>query len=298
MSTRISTEQIYQRHQANIAKAREKETISSQKAASGKELLHPSENPSGFLSINWLKENLDSEDVMSKNGKMASHVLSMTEGVLTRLQDVVQRAHELAVSASGDTTEGSRKHISEEAKTLFENALQTVNSKYSNRTLLAGFRNDGPAFNEKGEYLGDSGEINIEIARGLIIPINMTGDKAILGNGLTKGVNILQALSNLYEGLSKNNTELLRSTLDTLLTANDQISVMRGEIGARMKQIDIVNNQQEMSRIESLSEISRIEDADSIKVFSELARDETILKAAIATGQKLLSDNPTDILFK
>ncbi len=150
----------------------------------------------------------------------------------------------------------------------------------------------------KGKYLGDKGSIEIEVAKGLKIPINVSAEKAFLGEGVRNGTNILTTLQSLVKGLEMNNVEQIRGSIDELQKANEQISQVRGEVGARMNQIQRAVDNHVSSKIDTLDSISKIEEADAIKVFSELARDQTVLKAAISTSQKMLSENPTDILFK
>ena len=50
--------------------------------------------------------------------------------------------------------------------------------------------------------------------------------------------------------------------------------------------------------VAELDEAYQTQDADAIKVFSDLARDHTVLQASISTTQKLLNDNPTDLFYR
>jgi flagellin-like hook-associated protein FlgL len=102
----------------------------------------------------------------------------------------------------------------------------------------------------------------------------------------------------LIDGLQKNETTLINSTIEDFTKAIDQISLARGEIGSKMAQIQRAIGTQENIKVDGISTISQIEDADSVKVFSDLARDRTVLQAAIATSQKLINENPTDTFFK
>src|SRR5262249_46750997 len=101
MSTRISTSQIFSTAQANVSEARDKEMISAEKAATNKEITRPSQNPSGWLTAAALKDSLSSRDTMAKNAAMAQHVLNTGDTLLGQVQDSLQRARELAISASG-----------------------------------------------------------------------------------------------------------------------------------------------------------------------------------------------------
>jgi flagellar hook-associated protein 3 FlgL len=300
MAGRLSTNQIFERTQTNIATARERELISSEKAATGKEVVRPSQDPAGYMVSSNIKDDLSALNTNLKTAASAVKVLDMTENIFSSLQDTMQRVGELAVAAAGEgvSSDANRKFTASEVNTLYDSALQLLNTRYANRTLLAGFRSDRPAFDPKGNFLGDNGSIEIEIASGLRIPVNISASRAVLGNGIENGINLLEPVQKFIEGLRTNDTEMIQSTLDGFQRVNDQISLVRGEIGSRTSQIGRAISTQEQIQVDGTAAVSQIEDADAIKVFSELSRDQTVLQAAIATSKKILSENPTDIFYK
>lgn len=299
MAGRISTNQIFDRATSNVGAAREKEAVSSEKAATGKELVRPSQDPAGYMISTALKDDLSALETTVKNANAAMKVLDMTESIFSGLQDTFQRAYELAVAAAGEGVSAEqRKFTYSEVETLYDSAIQALNTRYGSRSLLAGHKSDKPAFDANGKFLGDGGQIEIEIARDMRIPINISAQRAVLGQGIKDGLNILDPLKRLIIGLKTNNTQLVQGTLEDFGRVNAQISLVRGEIGSRNAQIERAINTQEQVKVDSISSISQIEDADAVKVFSDLSRDQTVLKAAISTSNKILSENPTDIFYK
>lgn len=300
MSTRISTAQIYQNSQTNVANAREKEVVTSEKASTMKEIVRPSQDPSGWLTASTLKDDLSARESIAKNAGLAMHSLNTTESIFTQMGEYVQKAHEIALAASGTDfmSVATRKHAVSDMKGVFDGAIQTLNTRYANRTLLAGLKTQGPAFDAGGKYVGDGEDFQIEIARGLVVPVNISGARAILGEGIHGGVNILENFQSLIAGLENDDPEMVRGTLDALVKAVEQVTLVRAELGGRMNQIQRALSDHSIQFIESKDAIAKIEEADAIKVFSELARDQAVLKASMSTTQKLLSENPVDILFK
>ena len=300
MAGRISTPQIFDRSAANIGTAREREVISSEKAATGKQLVRPSQDPAGYMVSNALKDDLSVLNTTMKNATASVKVLNMTETVFAQVQDALQRAYELAIAAAGQNAgaEANRKYNAAEVQTLYDSSLQLLNTRYGSRTLLAGFKSDKPAFDPQGNFLGDGGQIELEVARGLRIPVNISAERGVLGKGIIGGINILDPLRTLVIGLRTSNTEMIQSTLDMFHKANDQISLIRGEIGSRAAQIERAVSTQEQIQVDSIAAVSEIEDADAVKVFSDLSRDQTVLRAAISTSHKILTENPTDIFYK
>jgi flagellar hook-associated protein 3 FlgL len=299
MSSRISTDQLFSSARNAIAKAREKEVASSEKASSQKQIERPSDNPGGYVQAANIKEDVAQKDGIARNAALASRMLSVTESVLGQIQESVQRAHDLAISASGTAaSEQTRVNLLAEAKTLVESTIRTLNTRFAGRTLMGGYKTQTPAFNEAGDYIGGGEEFRIEIGKGLIVPVNIAAESVIKGKGVKDGVDIPAVLNRLVSGLSANDSNIVQGTLDELMRAGEQLNVGRSQIGARMSEIERVTNAHETDKLESLAIVANIEEADAFKAFSDLTRDQTVLKAAISTGEKLMAEDPASILFR
>jgi flagellin-like hook-associated protein FlgL len=64
-----------------------------------------------------------------------------------------------------------------------------------------------------------------------------------------------------------------------------------------MNQINQNLESEANEKINTTEEISKIEDVDAVKAFTDLTRDQNVLRAAISVTDKVLKDNPSDILF-
>lgn len=300
MPTRISTPQLFEFGQKSIAQAREREVSSAEKASTMKGVVRPSEDPARWMNGAAMKDDISIREQIAKNAGLAQHTLSTTETILTQVQEHTQKAYQLAIAAAGDDGTGAanRKHALSEAKNLFDGTIQMLNTKYGNRTLLAGLRTQDNAFDKEGNYVGDGNDLEIEIARGLTVPININGARAILGEGVIDGVNILGAMKDLIAGIEADDPAQVQATIDRLQKGNDQLSLARSELAGRMTQVERAISDWGASSIDLKEALSKIEDADAIKAFSDLARDQAALKASISTTEKILNENPVDILFK
>lgn len=300
MPNRISSSQIFQFGQRSVAEAREREVNSAEKASTMRGITRASQDPQSWIKAASLKDDLQIGESISKNASLAQHSLNTTETLLAQVQENVQRAYEIAIAASGSDVIGSanRKAVLTDAENLFDSTIQTLNTRYANRTLLAGLKSQGNAFDKDGNYIGDGQDFEIEIARGLTVPVNINGARAILGEGVPEGENILDSMKSLIKGLREDDPTQIRDTLDRLQRGNAQVSLARSELAGRILQVERAISDFNSSSIELKDAISKVEDADAIKAFSELARDQAALKASMATTEKILHENPVDILFK
>jgi flagellar hook-associated protein 3 FlgL len=295
--SRIATAQLYQMNQDHVGQAREKEVSTAEKASTFKQINRPSDAPTDWVVNSNHKDDLNMREGIEKNASMATHMLTVSDNVLSQLTEYAQRARELAI-ANSSTAFADRKLSVGEAQSLYENVIRALNTNYGGKTLWGGFKTKSPAFDMSGQYLGDRGSFEIEIGKGLIVPVNLSAPELIQGEGLTSGVNIPAVFQRFVQGLKNNDTEMIRGTLDDFMKTIDQISLGRTKVGARQSEIERAVDSNQVQRIETLENISKIEEADPAKVFSDLSRDQTVLKAAISTSSKILSEDPLGIFFK
>ncbi len=296
--SRVSTVQVFDNAQRNIQNAKEREAVSAEKSSSLKELSKPSQSPAEWMIVETQKNDMAVREGISKNAMLASHMINTTDGVISQAQELVQKVHTLALSAVGNAAGDVSKHVLPEVKGLYENFIQNLNTKFGSRSLMAGQKSTGPAFDIKGKFLGDAEKIEVEIDRGLFVPINVSGGQAILGEGLRDGVNIIQGMKNLITGLETSNQELIGGSLDVFTKATDQLSIARTQLAGSSMAIEKAIQRNTENKIQQLDAISQIEEANPIKVFSDLARDQTVLRAALESSHKIMSESPADILLK
>lgn len=300
MPHRIATSQIFSNAQAHISAAREKEVSSAHKAATQKEITRPSQAPAEWTVAANLKNDLSVRDTIAKNARFANSFLTASENTLSQLQELVGRTHELAITASGSASVGPEQfhHILPEVEGLFKTVIQTVNTQFGNRYVFGGYKSQANAFDSEGNFLGDNGKIEVEIDRNLKVPVNLSGSQIILGEGLERGVNLMETFQNLLGGLREGDIERVRSSLEGLNRVGEQLSLGRTQIAGSMSDIQRALDSRDVNEEQSKKVISEIEEADPVKVFSDLVRDQTVLRAAMETNRKVLNEDPLDILLK
>lgn len=297
MPTRVSTNQIFSSGNEHIRRARVTEMQSAEKAQTNKEVNRPSDNPGNYVRAANMRDSLVSSDKIQKNAQLAQHFMTAAETALSQMQEYTQRAHQLAVAAADTNTR--RDAILGDIRGLWGSVLQAMNARFGDRTLFAGYQTQTPAFDTDGKYLGDDGRIAIHIdAHSEPVPISFSGEKIFLGLGLNDGVDIASTFQEFMGALEKEDMQQIQSLVPELFRANEQISLARAEIAGRMTQVSRALEAYGQERIGTSDAISALEDADAYKVFSDLARDQTIFQSTLATNKKVLSDAPSDILFK
>lgn len=300
MSTRISTNQLYHNSQRGVAQARESEVRSSERASTQKEINRPSDNPTGWTQVAGMKEDLKTSDTIVKNLAGASRVFSVTDNVLAQISEGLQRAHELAITASSESIpkEEGRDLLLKDVRGVFDQLQRALNLRYNGKTVFGGYETLRPAYDADGTRLGDENIQQIEIGNGMKIDVSFPTSEVFHGKGSREGVDIIDVMRGLISGLDNNNLEQIRASLPELMRGIDQISMGRAVVGARMNEIDRITEGQANEKIARQDAISKVEEVDALKAFSDLSRDQTVLRSAISTAEKLLADDPVNILFR
>jgi flagellar hook-associated protein 3 FlgL len=297
---RVSTSQIFSNAQAHVSAAREKEAATAAKATSQKEFSKPSEAPAEWTVSANLKDDLSVRETIAKNAQFANGFLTASENTLAQIQELVGRTHELAIQASGSSAVFPEQfhHVLPEVEGLFNNVVQALNTQFANRPVFGGFQSHENPFDLQGNFLGDDQKIEIEIDRKLKVPVNLSGSEIILGKGLANGVDLMETYQSLLRGLREQDVDSVRNSLDGFANVIEQLSLGRTQIAGSMTEIQRALDSHQIIQEQSQKVISEYEETDLIKVFSDLARDQTVLRAAIETNRKVLNETPFDTLLK
>jgi flagellar hook-associated protein 3 FlgL len=184
----------------------------------------------------------------------------------------------------------------------------------------------------EGSYKGDDGNIMVEVQKDVFIGMNIAGRELFLGpkaaapppGAIPPGapsslplrgpasegaspqlamavpqsdpnLNIFHVLEGLRIGLMTNDVDQIRATLEPLDKISSRVVTTRAQVGARTGGIDSAIANMGKKNVFNAELQSGIEDADVIQVVSDMAREESVLKASLQASNKLIQ--PTLLEF-
>jgi flagellar hook-associated protein 3 FlgL len=103
------------------------------------------------------------------------------------------------------------------------------------------------------------------------------------------GVNVFFVLQNFNDALKAGDVKQVQGSLDGLDNAFKQVLQSRAMVGARQNAFRLSTEGVEISKETGLSLISNAEDADTLKVYSEISKNENSLKSALEINKKILT---------
>lgn len=283
-----------QKSKMNLEKAQEK-------VGSLKRINKPSDDPIGMVRLLKLRAEKAKISDMNSNIDSARAFLNVSDGSLDQATEVLMRAKELALRQAGDVggNEVTRRTTAEEVHQLANQMLKISNSKLGGRYIFSGFRTNTPAFTEKGTYKGDGGEIKIEVSDKTFVPINLPGNMVFKGQNRRDGeagIDILGTIESLETGLVTNNKLLIQDCIEKFDDCLNQVLFSRSIIGARLNSLDNLRNMHAEKELGIDELVSEVEDADVYKAFSDLKKNENVLKTTLASSSKLIQPSLLDFL--
>lgn len=298
------------------------------KGSTLKRIGKPSDDPVGNVDLLTIRsQNIDAQQYL-RNVSFAQTQLSATETVLEELTDILSKAKELAIGQASDIYGPEvRQGVAKEVHQLRMQALSLANKRIGNRYLFAGQKLLTKPFNEEGKYSGDQNKMHIEINKDVFIPINLTGNElffdkeskpsskleqpakdalemqsrepaAIETKAAANAVHssIFDELASLENALLTNNPDIIQNLLEQMDRSIDRVVTKRTEVGALSNNISNAENNIEKMKLHNEEYKTKVEDADVAELFSNLQKEQNILKASYKASATLMNQSLMDFL--
>ena len=289
--------------------------------SSMKRINTPSDDPVGNAKVMSIRNDQLDNEQFARNANLAKTFLNFTDSSLEEITNLVVRAKELALGQANSAANGpdSRLMVAEELKNIMSQVSGISNRKLGDRYIFAGYKTNAQPFDMEGKYSGDDGNILVEVQKDVFVGLNLPGKEIFVGPAQApapgrdpssvaeKGLelakdqrlqsteDIFRTLESLRVGLVTNDIDAIRSTLEPLDKIRERVITSRAQVGSRMLGIDTALANMEKKNVFNAELQSTIEDADMIQVVSDMAREESVLKASLQASNKLVQ--PTLLEF-
>ena len=283
---RVSTNQFYRVNAEQMQSTQSKVAEIQAKLGSGKQMLHPSEDPGKANLISGLVGAKERQEVYSKNVDAGETRLTAESAVLESMTSIMQRITQLAVQSSNDTLGASdRDVIATEIKALRDELLNLSNTQdLSGSYIFSGNKTGSPAFVEDANgvvsYNGDYGRMEINVSDVRSIAINTLGPELFSEADFA-------ALDDLVADLRANDGAGARTRLDNVNTINDRLinsyGAMAGRLAAMESQRNVID--ETTLRIDEL--LIRENDLDYAEAVTDLSKESVALQALQASFAKI-----------
>lgn len=146
---RVSQQMLFSRYIHNLNTSLTTLLDLNTKAQTQKKINKPSDDPTGMTRILDHRDTLRSLEQYSENISTAKGWLGASDEALRQVSTLITRAKELATQAATGTLDGdNREQVSYELRSIFEQMIGLANSDFEGKSLYAGQKVDGNAFEQ------------------------------------------------------------------------------------------------------------------------------------------------------
>ncbi len=265
--------------------------------SSEKKINRPSDDPVGAAMAIKLRRQLSAIKQYNSNAQQALTWMKDTETALTNAGDVIQRLSELAVEAANGTKTGEDKEkILDEVKELKDQLLKEANSTSLDRYLFSGYSTDKAPF-IKDDVTGSievnpdivDGTINYNVGQSETIPVNLKGSE-VFGD-------IFKAVEKFETALENNDGETISNeVISDIKGALNTVLKYRSQIGARTNRLEATVSRLEANEVDYKAQLSSVEDVDLAQAITDLKMEESVYRAALAVGARIIQPTLVDFL--
>lgn len=267
--------------------------------SSGMRLRRPSDDPQAVSRALSLRTTSAQYTQYLRNISSARGWLEATDTALDQMSTALRQARDVALRGSTDTLDDDAlRALGAQVDSYLQEALEAANASHGGKYLFAGFQvgPGSPPFEISGVtivYNGDSGSIEREISAGIRLGINITGDSTVGGD--TPIIDGLQAMLDIRDQLLSGN-KVTSAQLGQLTTALEEMPSIRGLVGARMQRIDETESAIKGLQSNVAVMLSREQDADVAEVMTKLMMQESVYRAALNIGARVIQPSLLDFL--
>ena len=229
--------------------------------SSGFRISRAADDAAGLAIANQLRAEVGSLRVATRNAEQAGSLLSVAEGGLQGIQQVLFRMQELASQAASDNVDGAGRDLLQTEFTELQSEIDRIadNTKFSGTDLL------NAAGTTLNFVVGAESSNSISFASLEVTAASLGVANATLGNGAGDGTSA---------GASAALTSI-NSALDTLATAF-------ASVGATQSRVDSALNQAQIALENTAAAESVIRDADFAAEFTALTKAQILSQTGVS----------------
>ena len=282
---RMSTQTLFDTGAAQMGDLQSGLVRTQQQISSGRRMLAPSDDPVGAARALDVSETQSQNTQFGVNRQYATSALSAVEGTLSSATSLLHDVKTTIIAAgNGALGDKDRGFLAAELRGRFEELLGLSNSRdATGNYVFSGFQTNTPAFVESttgATYQGDGGQRLMQVDVTRQIAVSSTGQSVFQGGGQ----DIFKTLKDLITLLNTPGTVGLAAGLatanDNLDLALDNVLTVRASTGARLQELDSLNNSGEDRHLQYSQILSDLQDLDYTQAITQLSQQQITLEAA------------------
>jgi len=259
----------------------------------GKKIERPSDDPVIVMKGMGYRTEVAEVEQFRRNTSSIWNWMDHSDDTLDKTTKAIQRIEYLAVQAANDTYEESqRKSIAEEVGQLKQQLIELGNTKVNGKYIFNGTDLEEKPINADGTINKGDGydkKVLVEVSKGIRFDVNVSpGD--VFDEDLFKNID------NFIQALNDNDQAAIDTSVSELNTSAQKIIDSRAELGARMNRLELIEDRLSHQEIIAQDTMKTNEGVDFEEAVMNLLTQETIHRAALSAGSKIIQPSLVDFL--
>ncbi|MDP4104075.1 MAG: flagellar hook-associated protein FlgL [Bacillota bacterium] len=267
--------------------------------SSGKKINKPSDDPVAAMKGMSYRSDLASVGQYKRNVSELQTWMDNSESGMNEANSALQRIRELVVqSQNSSLTDVDKQAIADEVGQLQQHLVKTANTQVAGKYIFHG--NDvlnPPVVQENPPKVAanltdpKTNDYSIEVSSGVTLQANVNPANAFPQE-------MFDVVGSIQTTLQSSNSS--STNMDSLLTSLDKVmdtmSAERSELGARSNRLDMVSNRLDQQEVTATQVLSDNEDVDMEKVIMDLTNQESVYRASLSVGSRIIQPSLMDFL--
>ncbi|MEA3320507.1 MAG: flagellar hook-associated protein FlgL [Bacillota bacterium] len=261
--------------------------------STGKKISKPSDDPVVAMKGMYYRTNLTELEQYKRNLSESYSWMENSEAALDHVQSLMHRARELVVQGSNDTySPEDRQAMAKEIEQLKHDFVQVANTQVAGKYIFNGTAIDKPRItdaNDPSSVSTENSPFEVEVSRGIKLQSNINAENVF-------NKDMMEVWNGLQSALETSDTDALKDLMGRFDKGADTISAERSELGARYNRLEMVDNRIGYQEVVATRILSDNEDADIEKVITDLTSQESVHRASLGVGARVIQPSLLDFL--
>jgi len=251
----------------------------------GKKVNRPSDDPVVAMKGMGYRMQVDKVAQFQRNLGEVNNYLDSSDDALDKVGQAMHRARELVTSAANGTmTPEDKEKVQSELDQLREHIQDMANTKVGDKYIFSGTKTGSPLHD--GTNFGTdpafSKDVEIEVFDGVTMKVN------------TDAAKLFEDIDDMFRNF---NADTDFSAALAVVDANmDKVLTTRADIGARQNRVEMMSNRLDSQEAAAKKQMSENEDIDYEKAITEMLTLESIHRAALSVGSRIIQPSLVDFL--
>ncbi|MBE4907054.1 flagellar hook-associated protein FlgL [Bacillus luteolus] len=289
---RITQNMLANNSLRHLSKSYERMGVYQDQLATGKKINRPSDDPVVAMKGMHYRTNLTEIEQYKRNLSEVYAWMENSDSSLDHANSVLHRVNELTLQGkNGTNSPEDRQAIAREIEQLMQDVKTVANTQVAGKYIFNGINiNEAPVSGDNTLIVTQNTQpFEVEVSKGVKLKANINPSNVF-------SQDLFNTLQQIKEGLETNDISNMDDLLNQLSGHQESLSAERSELGARYNRLELVESRIDVQTIIASRILSDNEDADIEKVITDLKIQESVHRAALGVGARIIQPSLLDFL--